>query len=204
MPLCLLTRLRFFPDSFVWSFYQYQYHSSDPPDPFGRIYQHGMCPENRERQPPGSFHQCRIFYIARFPGHICSVLFGPGPACTDTYQLVLQNLDALRSVAIRRQQLSFTYDWNPDALSRLHESQKTMLISSEHQDRLVVYTNALAKVCSIFKEHGIEKISVVRVIRPLFKLASDQSNVSKDPVRKTGHCCKPSLYSALVGGWTVL
>ena len=102
----------------------------------------------------------------------------------DTYQLVLQNLDALRSVAIRRQQLSFTYDWNPDALSRLHESQKTMLISSEHQDRLVVYTNALAKVCSIFKEHGIEKISVVRVIRPLFKLASDQSNVSKDPVEE--------------------
>ena len=102
----------------------------------------------------------------------------------DTYQLVLQNLDALRSVAIRRQQLSFTYDWNPDALSRLHESQKTMLIAPEHQDRLVVYTNALAKVCSIFKEHGIEKISVVRVIRPLFKLASDQSNVSKDPVEE--------------------
>lgn len=102
----------------------------------------------------------------------------------DNYKLVLQNLDALKSVAIRRQQLSFTYDWNPDALSRLHESQKTMLISSEHQDRLVVYTNALAKVCSIFKEHGIEKISVVRVIRPLFKLASDQSNVSKDPVEE--------------------
>ena len=100
----------------------------------------------------------------------------------DNYKLVLQNLDALQSVAIRRQQLSFTYDWNPDALNRLHEIQRTMLIAPEHQGRLVLYTNALAKLCSIFKEQGIKKVGVVRVIRPLFKLASDQSNVSKDPV----------------------
>jgi len=102
----------------------------------------------------------------------------------DNYKLVLENLDALQSVAISRQQLSFTYDWNPDALNRLHESQKTMLIAPEHQDRLIVYTNALAKLCSIFKEHGIKKVAVVRVIRPLFKLALDQSNVSKDPVEE--------------------
>ncbi|WP_020589855.1 hypothetical protein [Desulfobacter curvatus] len=102
----------------------------------------------------------------------------------DNYELVLQNLDALQSVAISRQQLSFTYDWNPDALNRLHESQKTMLIAPEHQDRLIVYTNALAKLCSIFKEHCIKKVAVVRVIRPLFKLVLEQSKVSKDPIEE--------------------
>ncbi|NWH05298.1 hypothetical protein HXW94_09915 [Desulfobacter latus] len=100
----------------------------------------------------------------------------------DNYKLVLQSLDALESVAIRRQQLSFTYDWNPDVLNRLREIRKTMLISPEDQDRLIVYSNALAKLSRIFKEHGIKKISVIRVTRPLFQLASDQSNVSKDPV----------------------
>lgn len=119
---------------------------------------------------PGSLVTSALSYLGQ-------VLLAP-----DNYKLILQNLDALQSVAISRKQLSFTYDWNPDALNRLHESQKTMLIAPEHQDRLIVYTNALAKLCSILKEHSIKKISVVRVIRPLFKLASDQSKVSKDPV----------------------
>jgi len=100
----------------------------------------------------------------------------------DEYQLMLQNLDALQSVAIDGHQLSLIYDWNPDALKRLHESRKTTLIAPEHQDRLVVYTNALANVSRTFNEHGIEKVAVVRVIRPLFKLALEQSRVSKDPV----------------------
>jgi len=119
---------------------------------------------------PGSLVTSALSYLGR-------AMLAP-----DTYKLVLQNLDALQSVAIRRQQLRFTYEWNPDALNRLRESQKTRFIAPEHQDRLIVYSNALAKLSSIFKEHGIKKISVVRVIRPLFKLASDQSNVSKDPV----------------------
>lgn len=121
---------------------------------------------------PGSLVTAALSYLGQ-------ALLSP-----DDYKLVLQNLDALQSVAISRQQLSFTYDWNPEALSRLHESQKSMLIAPEHQDRLVVYTNALAKMCSTFKEHGVKKVCVVRVIRPLFKLALEQSKVSRNPVEE--------------------
>jgi len=121
---------------------------------------------------PGSLITPAVSYLGR-------VLLAP-----DNYKLVLQNLDALQSVAIRGRQLNFTYDWNPDSLNRLHESQKTLFIAPEHQDRLVVYTNALAKLCSTFKKHGIKNVSVVRVVRPLFQLALDQSNVSKDPIKE--------------------
>ena len=110
--------------------------------------------------------------------------FGQALLAPDDYKLVLQNLDALQSVAIRGQHLSFTYDWNPDVLNRLHESRKTLFIAPEHQDRLIVYTNALAKLCGTFKEQGMKNVSVIQVVRPLFKLALDQSNVSKDPVEE--------------------
>ena len=131
-------------------------------------------------------HSIRVGFFT-LPGTLVTPILsylGQTRLAPDNYKLLLQNLDALQSVAIRRQQLSFTYEWNPDALNRLRESQKTRFIAPEHQDRLIVYSNALAKLSSIFKEHGIKKISVVRVIRPLFKLASDQSNVSKDPVEE--------------------
>ncbi|NDY71264.1 hypothetical protein DO021_06860 [Desulfobacter hydrogenophilus] len=121
---------------------------------------------------PGSLITAALSYLGQ-------ALLAP-----DEYKLVLQNLDALQSVAINRQQLSFTYDWNPDALNRLHESQKSMLIAPEHQDRLILYTNALAKMCSTFKKYDVNKVCVVRVIRPLFKLALEQSNVSKNPVEE--------------------
>jgi hypothetical protein len=102
----------------------------------------------------------------------------------DDYKLVLQTLDAIHSVAIHQQQLRFTYDWNPEALNRLHESQKSKLIAPEHQYRLIVYTNALTEICSTFKEYGLKNVSMVRVIRPLFKLALAQSKVSKKPVEE--------------------
>lgn len=109
---------------------------------------------------------------------------GQAGLAPDDYKLVLQSLNSLHSVAIHKQRLSFTYDWNPNALSRLHESQKSILIAPEHQDRLIVYSNALAKICRILKAHGVKKISVVRVIRPLFKLALEQSEVSNAPVEE--------------------
>lgn len=107
------------------------------------------------------------------------ILFAP-----DDYKLVLQTLNTIHSVEIHRQQLRFTYDWNPDALSRLHESQKSMLVAPEHQYRLIVYTNALTEICGTLKEYGVKKVSMVRVIRPLFNLALAQSRVSKKPVEE--------------------
>lgn len=102
----------------------------------------------------------------------------------DDYGLVLQTLDAVHSVAIRGRQLQFTYDWNPEALNQLHESQKSMLVAPEHQYRLIVYTNALTEICGTLKEYGVKKVSVVRVTRPLFNLALAQGRVSKKPVEE--------------------
>lgn len=131
-------------------------------------------------------HAIRVGFFTLPGALITSALsyFGPVLLAPENYKLVLQNLDAVQSVAIRGQQLSFTYDWNPQILSRLHESRKTLLIAPEHQDRLIVYTNALTKLCGTLKEDGMKNVSVVRVVRPLFKLALDQSNVSKDPVKE--------------------
>jgi hypothetical protein len=125
--------------------------------------------------------------IITLPGKpITAVLSYLGRAllAPDDYKLVLQTLDAIHSVVIRQQQLSFTYDWNSDLLNRLHESQKSKLIAPEHQYRLIVYTNALTEICSTFKDYGLKKVSMARVIRPLFKLALAQSKVSKKPVEE--------------------
>lgn len=131
-------------------------------------------------------HSIRVGFFTLPGALVTSALscFGQVLLAPENYKLVLQNLDALQSVAIRRQQLSFTYDWNPQILSRLHESRKRLLIAPEHEDRLIVYTNALTKLCGTLKKDGIKTVSVVRVLRPLFKLALDQSNVSKDPVKE--------------------
>lgn len=131
-------------------------------------------------------HSIRVGFFT-LPGALITSAFscfGPVLLAPENYKLVLQNLDAVQSVAIRGQQLSFIYDWNPQILSRLHESRKTLLIAAEHQDRLILYTNALTKLCGTLKEDGIKTVSVVRVVRPLFQLALDQSNVSKDPVKE--------------------
>ena len=121
------------------------------------------------------------------PGKLITIglsYLGQALLAPDEYQLVLQTLDAVHSVEIRGRQLRFIYDWNPHALSRLHESQKSMLIAPEHQYRLVVYTNALTEICATFKAYGVKRVSMVRVVRPLFNLALEQSRVSGKPVEE--------------------
>ncbi|WP_022666245.1 hypothetical protein [Desulfospira joergensenii] len=101
---------------------------------------------------------------------------------SEVYNLFLKNLDALRFVSIREKQLNFIYEWNPDSLLKLHESGKTLLVSPEHQFKLITYTNELTKLLDILKENHLKKISLSRVIRPLFQFAAGQSELSKDPV----------------------
>nr|WP_319392354.1 hypothetical protein [uncultured Desulfobacter sp.] len=155
-----------------------------PRTPFGE-YVNTACvlePENG-RLRIGSIRAGSI----RVPGTLITTALsylGQTLLAPDDYKLILQILEAVHSVAIGPQQLRFTYDWNPDDINRLHESQKSMLIAPEHQYRLIVYTNALTEICRIFKEHGVKNVSMVRVIRPLFKLALAQSKVSKEPVEE--------------------
>lgn len=101
---------------------------------------------------------------------------------SDGYHLILKNLDAIRSASIRGKQLTFIYEWNPDSLLKLHESGKTLLVSREHQQKLVEYTNELMQLLSVLKKNHLPSVSLSRIIRPLFQSAAKQSERSGDPV----------------------
>ena len=91
-------------------------------------------------------------------------------------------MNDLQSVSIHEKQLVLVYEWNPDSLAQIHESGKALVISAEHQDKLIFYTNALTDLAVTLKKYHSGSISLSRVIRPLFQLAGEQSTVFKDPV----------------------
>ncbi len=121
----------------------------------------------------------------KIPGQIIKPLasfLGTRFLSPEIYDQLIKNLDGMRSVSIRQKRLSLIYEWNPETLTKLHESGKTLLVSPAHQTGLILYTNELSSIAAIVKEHQVNPISLSRVIRSLFQLAADQSRISGDPV----------------------
>lgn len=120
----------------------------------------------------------------KIPGSF--VTFAASLACQNflppqDYNLIIGVMNDLHAVSIHEKQLIFTYEWNPDSFAQIHESGKAFMISPEHQDKLIFYTNALTDLAVTIRKYPSRSISLSQVIQPLFQLAAGQSAASNDP-----------------------
>lgn len=109
---------------------------------------------------------------------------------------VLDTINALKSVSINKELLTLRYDWDPDAIAKIHESGKSFLVSPANQDKLIFYANTLSDITAFFKKQGIGTVSLSRLLAPLFQKAWEQSQMSNDPVAENRALLQVvSLYS---------
>ncbi len=95
------------------------------------------------------------------------------------YQDVKVNSDAIKNISVQKKLLTVLYEWDPKAIANLQESGKYLLISDEHQDRLLVYYDHLARIVKPYKG---KKISIARILQPMFEFAAGQSTISNNPI----------------------
>ncbi len=153
-----------------------------PKTPLGRYVNTELTLAIKENKP--DINYIRIGKI-KIPGTV--ITFAASFICQNflppqDYKLFVETMNDLQSVSIHEKQLVLVYEWNPDSLAQIHESGKALVISAEHQDKLIFYTNALTDLAVTLKKYHSGSISLSRVIRPLFQLAGEQSTVFKDPV----------------------
>ena len=111
----------------------------------------------------------------------------------DLYNHFVGNASSIKDISITDTIVNIRYEWDPDSLDKLHESGKALLISKDHQARLVLYHNKLADILRSFKN---KKISLARIIQPMFRFAAQQSNLHHRPVlENTALLQVLSLYS---------
>lgn len=97
----------------------------------------------------------------------------------EAYQELAVNKDAIRKVSVSPDRMIVVYDWNPDAMAKLQEKSKTLLLSVGYQDKLVFYHNQLSDV---LKPYQKKRISLARILPVMFEKAQKQSEITKDPV----------------------
>ncbi|MFH2091428.1 MAG: hypothetical protein ABIJ31_03615 [Pseudomonadota bacterium] len=97
------------------------------------------------------------------------------------YKNLMEHSEAIKQIMIQPDLLTIIYEWDPKALAKLQESSKTILLPMDHQERLIFYHNALV---DLLKPYTGKKVSLARVMAPMFKHALEQSTISSDPVQE--------------------
>lgn len=95
------------------------------------------------------------------------------------YSDLMENTESIKKLSISRNYLALTYKWNSNSFAKLQEMSKELFLSREHQVKLVFYNNRLAEELKPFKR---KRVSLSRIIKPMFKHAQEQSRISHDPV----------------------
>lgn len=109
------------------------------------------------------------------------------------YQDVKVNSHAIKNISVRKRLLTILYEWDPKTIANLQESGKYLLIPEEHQDRLLVYYNHLAWIVKPYKG---KKISIAKILQPMFEFAAQQSIISNNPIMENKALIQViSLYS---------
>lgn len=116
------------------------------------------------------------------PGTLVNPIIGvlhSGLMNIELYGAFFTTAENIQDITIGPDQLDITYTWNQDVIDTLHEKGKTAIIPEDHQQRLLVYHNELARVLGTIKS---EKPSLGHVLKPMFSLAADRSKKSGKPV----------------------
>ena len=167
-----------------------------PDTPFGKFINTEVVLKVEENKPsldsigigkmkvPGSLLETAALYAGKY-------LLSP-----QQFGQVADTINALKSVSIEKDQLSLTYEWNPDAIAKIQKSGKSFLVSPVHQDKLIFYANTLADITAFFKKQGVGTVSLSRLLAPLFQKACEQAQMSDDPVAENRALLQVvSLYS---------
>jgi len=96
----------------------------------------------------------------------------------DIYNDLKINKNAIKHISINNSNLNIVYEWDIKSFNNLRESGKNLLLSQDQQTRLILYQNELATIIAPYKK---KNVSLVTIIRPMFKFASQQTNISNSP-----------------------
>ncbi len=113
------------------------------------------------------------------------------------YQGLVRQTRALQDMSIEPGRITIVYEWDPEAMGRIQTGGKSLLLSKDHQERLVLYHNALA---DMLKPHQNRKLSLTHVLRTMFALAENQSAAGSRPDQENMALVQVlALYSVRIG-----
>jgi hypothetical protein len=95
------------------------------------------------------------------------------------YADLTRHAHRIKDIAIEKGRLTLVYEWDPEALGLIHEKGKQLLLSRDHQEKLVLYYNKLVQTLTPYSH---KKISLALVLRPMAIFARQQSAVSNNPI----------------------
>lgn len=104
-----------------------------------------------------------------------------------------QHVRRIRDISVAGGRLNLVYEWDPRSLGLIHEKGKQLLLSGDHQEKLILYYNQLVRT---LRPHKGKKVSLALVLRPMFIFSGRQSEISGNPVlENTALLQVLSLYS---------
>ena len=92
----------------------------------------------------------------------------------DEYRAVMQ---AIGDVRVNEDQVVVVYEWHPELAARLKSRGYGLLFSTEDKDRVRAYYNKLNRIAG---EQDSRRVSLEKVLPPLFQLAGLRSEVGGD------------------------
>lgn len=115
----------------------------------------------------------------------------------ELYKGLNQHVHAVKDISVTKGYLNLFYEWDPVALGLIHEKGKQLLLSGEHQKKLVLYYNQLVQTIRPYKNG---KVSLALVLKPMGVFSGQQSKISGNPVlENTALFQVLSLYSVQRG-----
>ena len=94
---------------------------------------------------------------------------------SDQYREVLQTIETLR---LDGDQLVLVYQWHPELAAQLKSSGYGLLFSADDKVRVLAYHNELSRLA---KNYPDRRVSLEKILPPLFALASVRSDEHGDP-----------------------
>ncbi|MEM6582817.1 MAG: hypothetical protein AAF699_16165 [Pseudomonadota bacterium] len=88
-------------------------------------------------------------------------------------------IDSVKIVQFNTDSLTVLYQWRSDLAERIQSKGRNILISPQEQERILDY---YAQIMDQFRRRGYEPVSLSDLLRPMFFMALQRSEISHDPV----------------------
>jgi hypothetical protein len=98
---------------------------------------------------------------------------------SELYTDLNQHVHRIKDIAVAKGQLNLVYEWDPQSLDLMHEKGKQLLLSKDHQEKLVQYYNKLVQTITPYKN---KKVSLTLVLRPMGVFSQQQTKISNNPI----------------------
>ena len=97
----------------------------------------------------------------------------------EKYGSIVEGIRTIKRIDFNKNHILLVYQWRPDVVNRLKDRGKSLLLSDDDAERLLIYTEQLAMI-----SHNVDgsSASLTQFFRPLFRFALDRTNAGSDPV----------------------